>query len=282
VTVIFDSKYVCYVYRFAFSKGMQYLGNPTQIIFGFIREIIRQITNYSPDNLIFCWDSDENVRKAIRPEYKENRTLKPDDDDGSREKAYEQFDLLEREILPYLGFKNIYNYKGYESDDLIASIVINRPDRYLVVSGDEDLFQLLDYCSIYDIRSKSTTTKTLFERQYGIKPSDWVNVKAIAGCHSDNVEGLSGVGEKGMIDYLAGRMKVNQKYLKISDAMLFKNPHFQDNLKLVKLPFSTTPVPPIFDNQCTIQSYMDICNEFGLKSLIEPQGLNQWRKICHK
>ena len=57
--------------------------------------------------------------------------------------GYRQLNEFRMTVLPALGVKNIYIQTGYESDDLIASIVKNNSGNFIIVTNDNDLYQLL-------------------------------------------------------------------------------------------------------------------------------------------
>jgi DNA polymerase-1 len=277
--LIIDSNYVCHVYKHALSRGLEYHGNATEIIFGFVKETINQALLQDADNIIFCWDSRENLRTKIRPEYKANRKHKEltEEEKELQSSAYNQFDVLRKEVLPALGFTNIFFQEGYESDDLIASIVLNIRDDYTVISSDEDLYQLLNYCRIYSLGKKQTMTCKMFDRLYEITPTDWINVKAIAGCGTDNVKGAVGVGPKGVIEYLKGNLKIGKKYWQIKN--FFDEDWYKENLRLVKLPFEGTMIPKIQRNKCSLQKYKNVCDWYGFNSLLSDEYLRKWNKI---
>ena len=123
-----------------------------------------------------------------------------EEEEESNRIAYEQFDKLKL-VLPEMGFANVFEEKGYESDDIIASLVVGSDERTVVISSDKDLYQLLNWCNICDIKG-SVYTKNMFIREYKINPSGWKRVKSIAGCNTDNIKGVKGVGEKTAIKYL--------------------------------------------------------------------------------
>jgi DNA polymerase-1 len=277
--LIFDSKYVCYVYKNAFSKGLEYKGSPTSVIFGFLKEVIMQAHDNEAENIIFCWDSQKSVRKKVRAEYKHKDPPKLSDEAKELEwLAFCQFDEIRKIVLPGLGFSNIFLQEGYEADDLIASVVKSKPEDYTVISGDEDLYQLLDHCRVHSIKKRATMTPKIFGMQYKITPDQWVDVKAVAGCSGDNVKGLSGVGEKGVIAYFDGSLKTGEKYHKIKNA--FDEEWYLENLKLVKLPFEGTMVPVISSNTCTIDKYVELCKEYGFTSLLTNDSVRKWKRIC--
>ncbi|MFH1547636.1 MAG: hypothetical protein ABIC57_04060, partial [bacterium] len=94
-----------------------------------------------------------------------------------------------------------------------------------------DLFQLLDYCTLYNISTKTLTTKEEFERNYSISSRKWHLVKTIAGCSSDNVSGAKGVGEKTAIKYLNNELKAGVKFNTICD--MYLGEMFQTELKAI-------------------------------------------------
>ena len=211
ITVVIDANYLCYVNRFALSQGLSYRGHHTEIIFGFLRHINELARHFETKKFIFCWDARKSLRREIYPEYKTNRRVNQTEEENELDQiAYVQFNEIKDNVLPKIGFTNIFYREGYEADDIIASIVKNNPDRYIVVASDTDLFQLLDYCSLYNIVKKSTTTKIIFEREHEISPDKWHLVKAIAGCGTDNVFGVQGVGEKTAIKFISGLLKTGK------------------------------------------------------------------------
>lgn len=279
--IIFDCNYVCYVYKFALSKGMNYRGSSTEIIFGFMKNMISQLTQNDAKNALFCWDGKESLRKSMFSEYKASRHSKDQspEEKASSALAYQQFDEIRKVVLPALGMKNIFFQEGYESDDLIASVVLNIPGEYTVVSSDEDLYQLLDHCRIHSITKKSTINKQIFQRQYGIPPSQWATVKAVAGCSSDNVKGVAGIGEKSVVDFLTGRLQKGNKYIKIKNA-LADEVFYNLNMSLVKLPLTGTMVPEVGKNKCSVETYLDVCEEYGFDSMASKEAIVKWEKVC--
>lgn len=280
MAVIIDCNYLCYVNRSILSVGLSYKGSPTEIIYGFLRSLFSLSNQFKTNQFIFCWDSRESLRKKIYPDYKSNRhkDLTEEEKESNRQ-AYIQFDKIKK-LLPEMGFNNVFEQVGYESDDIIASLV--KPstngniiiDHPVVVSSDKDLYQLLDWCSIYNITKKETYTKDLFVREYGIQPFRWKKIKSIAGCGSDNVKGLEGVGERTVIRYLKGELKEETKtWQRIStyDSDLTK--------KLVSLPFEGCIdfKEKIRKDDCTPDKFRKVFEEYNCKSLLE--SLDKWEAM---
>jgi len=279
ITIIIDANYLCYVNRFALSQGLSYRGNHTEIIFGFLRHVNELARHFGTKIFIFCWDSHKSLRKEIYPEYKANRRVNQTEEENELDQiAYTQFNEIKDIILSKIGFNNIFYKEGYESDDIIASVVKNQPGRYIVVASDNDLFQLLDYCSLYNIVKKSLTTKIIFEREHKISPDKWYLVKAIAGCGADNVSGVQGVGEKTAIKFISGLLKTGKILSRIESPDGVEI--FQRNSKLVTLPFDGTGTFEINNNEQFIEKDFEmVCEEYGFESLLSPRYLQTWIKL---
>ena len=278
ITVVIDSQYLCYVNKFAMSKGLSYKGKNTEIIFGFLRHINELARKFETNKFIFCWDSRSSLRKQIYPEYKANRRVDQSEEDKELDQmAYQQFNELKDIVLPKFGFKNIFYKNGYESDDIIAWIVKENPGRYIVVASDNDLFQLLDYCTLYNISAKSLTTKEEFERIHGVSSRKWHLIKAIAGCSSDNVHGAKGVGEKTAIKFLNNELKSGSKFNAVTDVYLKEI--FKRNMRLVKLPFENIGEFTInHQENFNEKNFVEICEHYGIESFLSPKYFQSWIK----
>lgn len=281
--IIVDSNYVCYVHRFALSAGLSYKGGRTEIIYGFLKTVLDIAERYDTNSFAFAWDSPNKYskRKALYPEYKQQREdAKADFSEEELEQdriAYMQFSLLRKEILPEIGFQNVFRKKGYESDDIIASIVYteNSKRRCTVISGDEDLYQLLKYCSIYNIKKHETMTDKVFTRIYGITPPQWISVKQLGGCKSDNVKGIPKIGQGRAIAYLRGELGDAYRTRIEAD----KNKTFLRNLPLVQLPFEGTGQYEIEKDRLRLSDFKYVCRRYGLKSFLRKENLKRWVSI---
>lgn len=271
--LIIDSNYVCYVSKFAFSQGLTFRGNETSIVYGFLKQLLTLAEQFKDNNFVFCWDSRESLRRKIYPEYKANRKDNLTEEQKEENQiAYTQFEEIKTKVLPCLGFNNNFFQDGYESDDIIAAILQDFPgDVPVVVSSDKDLYQLLDRCSIYNITKKELYTKELFVREFGIRPSRWATVKAIAGCVTDNVKGAEKVGEKTAIKYLKGELKST---LKTYDSIV--NFDSSTNKTLVTLPFQGTIKPSLKINSFSKEKFIYVFQEYGFQSFIT--NFNKWEK----
>jgi 5'-3' exonuclease len=277
MNIIIDCNYIAYTCRFALSEGLTYRGNRTEIIFGFLKEILSLSEHFNSDDFFFCWDSRESERKKLYPSYKANR--RPDDRPQEEKEldaiAYKQFDEIRTKVLPDLGFKNIYMLEGYESDDLMAILSKQLPGPNIVVSNDKDMYQILSYCSLYSVSKKQLTTKVEFERTFKIKPEEWAEVKALAGCSGDNVEGIPGVGEKTAIKYLKGELNKGKVFTKIEESKDI----IDRNRVLVSLPFKDMPLPVYKKNRLLARTFLGVFSTYGLLSMSQGILWSKWTKF---
>lgn len=260
--IIIDSNNLCYAAYFK-TAHLSYGDKRTGIIFGFLMQlytIARKFKDNRP--LVFAWDSRKKLRKALLPTYKGSRKSKLTKED------YAQFKALREKVLPELGFKNNFLSTGYEADDVIASICLLYSGEKVIVSSDTDLYQLLDKDTMmFKSQSKQTYTARMFEKDYDIEPKMWALVKGIAGCSTDEVPGMKGVGEKTAIKFL-NRQKVQKRFNE-----MFKNGEelVRRNLRLVALPFDGDVIPykVKFDEQLSLKGFYNICEGYGFRNILK-------------
>ena len=170
-------------------------GTPTGAIYGTIKMIISLLAMFNPDVIIFFTDySRKSFRTDLYPEYKGNRS-------ETDPNLKTQFALMEL-ICEKAGMLCVKK-ENYEADDLIgtyANLYKQQGDEVLIVSGDKDLFQLVDekthlvYSSTKDGFVEFDEQKC-FEK-FGLTPSQIIDLKAICGDSADNYKGIAGIGEK--------------------------------------------------------------------------------------
>jgi len=246
--------------------GLKYKQQPTGAIYGVLQDVYYLAQQFGPE-FTFCFDSSKSQRKLLNADYKASREVNCD-----KRSIMSQLELLRTEILPQMGLINCFRQVGREGDDLIAAIVSSQSHNDpIVVSGDQDLYQLLDFCSIYEPAKRSLYTKKAFIVEYGTMPSDWSRVKAIAGCTSDDVQGVPRVGTKTAIKYLNNELK--------ETTIAYKNiqEHSEliaSNMALVSLPFPGTivykPKPCSFNKD----AFEAVCRQYGLASFLS--NIDTW------
>lgn len=197
------------------------------------------------DTLIFCFDGGYEYRKRIDPSYKqprkEARLQAPEDEQELRQILFDQIASFREVHLPMIGARNIFWHKGFEADDLIASCVNNLPNakKVYIVSNDEDLYQMIEASRVvvYRPTSKTIVNEEDFRRQFSeMPPCLYASAKAWAGCASDNVVGLKGIGMMKAAKFLMG--KGNPAFREQFTSQIET---YNKNIQLTKLPAPDTP-----------------------------------------
>jgi 5'-3' exonuclease len=282
--LLIDANALCYRSMFTM-QGLSYKEMETGIIYGFLNQIIALTKKFKTQDLCFAWDSRKSVRKRIYPQYKENRAGLSPDTKILKEISFPQFDLLRREIIPQIGWKNNWLFPGYESDDILALLVKRfKETQFTIVSSDHDFYQLLDRCDIYDPAKKKIKNKAFLFEEYAIMRSkQYAYALAIAGCTTDNVKGISGVGMATALKYIVnqgGGMKerLYKKIVSKEGQQIIRR-----NLQLVTLPFPGWN-PGIIDLQFgkgSLSGFQDVCQRFNLLSFINTDRFLDWKKILN-
>jgi DNA polymerase I len=267
--LLIDSHYLCWRAHRT-TGGLSHKGSITGIIYGFLRDIVTLKDLHNTQRFVFCFDSPRKdlLRRNDYPEYKAKRDVKEVDDKLFREVG-RQIQEIRKHILPELGFKNIFWEKGYEADDLIASVcqTLDLNHDAVIVGADKDLYQLLGpkVCIYNPTQAKAITEKS-FTEKYGVTPSQWVDVKAIAGCGTDNVPGIRGVGEVTAAKFINGKLSPQSAAFK---AIVKGNTCWRENRRLVALPYEGTPVYQLQKDHIDFEAWDKVCKRLGIKSLTD-------------
>ncbi|HEY5188177.1 MAG TPA: DNA polymerase I [Solirubrobacteraceae bacterium] len=178
-------------------------GVPTNAIFGFASMLVKILTDYGPKATVVVWDAGSSGRKEVYPEYKAQRSSRPD-------LLKEQWPHL-APLVDAFGYRNL-KVEGYEADDVIASIAerakqADPPVEVMVVTGDRDAYQLVDDRVKIMTTSRGITDTKVYDRdgvidRYGIPPELVPDFIGLKGDTSDNIPGVPGIGDKTAADLL--------------------------------------------------------------------------------
>jgi DNA polymerase-1 len=168
-------------------------GEPTKATYVFTQWLLNLLEKRKPHYLAMTIDmGDEHVfRKEIFPDYKAHREAPPAD-----------FLPQAERILKIVGDVGIpiFAKKGFEADDLIATMVYQLRDKgfdTVIVSKDKDLRQLLDASTrLYDVQNDVFMDVARMQTELGYTPRQAIDVQTLMGDSIDNVPGIPGVGEK--------------------------------------------------------------------------------------
>ena len=182
-------------------------GTPINAVRGLLDMIARLVTDYKPTHLVACWDDDWRPawRVNLIPSYKEHRMTRADADGVDVEEVppglVAQVPRI-REILAALDVA-VVGAKEHEADDVIGSLAAQSDTPVDVITGDRDLFQLIDdgrdVRVIYTARGMSrleVLTDASVVAKYKVLPGQYADFAALRGDTSDGLPGVAGIGDK--------------------------------------------------------------------------------------
>jgi 5'-3' exonuclease len=182
-------------------------GTPVNAVRGLLDFIARLVGDYGPSHLACCWDNDwrPGWRVDLIPSYKQHRVLA--DVPGGVDVEITPDPLVLQvpiivDVLEALGIA-IVGADGYEADDVIGTLSARAEMPVDIVTGDRDLFQLVDdarqvrvlYTARGVGRHEQVTDETVV-RKYGVLPEQYADFATLRGDTSDGLPGVAGVGEK--------------------------------------------------------------------------------------
>ncbi|NQJ50707.1 DNA polymerase I [Streptococcus suis] len=173
-------------------------GLHTNAIYGFNLMLDHMMKRIEPTHILVAFDAGKTTfRTEMYADYKAGRAKTPDE-------FREQFPFI-RQMLDAMGVKH-YELDQYEADDIIGTLdkMAERteiPFDVTIVSGDKDLIQLTDENTVVEISKKGVAEFEEFTPAYlmekmGITPTQFIDLKALMGDKSDNILGVTKIGEK--------------------------------------------------------------------------------------
>ncbi len=182
-------------------------GMPVNAVRGLLDVIAYLIRGYRPERLVACLDTDWRpaFRVAAIPSYKAHR-LGPDGEEQVPEALIPQVAVIEQ-LLDAVGIARL-GAAGYEADDVIGTVATRAQGSVDIVTGDRDLFQLVDDARgvrvLYPARRSARPRGKSFEAideaaitaRYGIPGRAYPDFALLRGDPSDGLPGAPGIGEK--------------------------------------------------------------------------------------
>lgn len=172
-------------------------GLHTNAIYGFHLMLNHLLERVQPTHALVAFDAGKTTfRTEMFTDYKAGRAKTP-------EEFREQLPYI-RDMLKGLGIR-FYDLENYEADDIIGTFdkLAENEDEYevTIVSGDKDLIQLADNNTVVEISKKGVAEFEEFTPAYlmekmGITPKQFIDLKALMGDKSDNIPGVTKIGEK--------------------------------------------------------------------------------------
>ncbi len=182
-------------------------GEMVNAVYGFFSVFLKVTKELQPDYIVAAFDAPGPTQRHEKfKAYKAKRVKAPDE-------LYAQIPLV-KDALQNLGIPT-YEKQGLEADDCIGTIARLARSRQvypaleiIIVSGDQDAFQLVnEKTKVYTMRKGMQDTvlydeKAVEKKFGGLKPAQLIDYKALRGDPSDNIPGVTGIGEKTAIELL--------------------------------------------------------------------------------
>jgi len=201
---VIDGKSVFYRGYYAMPNLSTGDGVPTGGVFGFATMALELIKKLKPDYVCVAWDKPKtNIRKRLEiyPEYKAGRKAAPPD-------FYTQIPIL-HDLLDAFNWP-LYELDDYEADDIMGTLAVLAEKaglETLLITSDLDMLQLINHrVKVYALKRGFSNIEEFhpesFEAKYGLKATQFLDLKSLKGDSSDNIPGVPGVGEKTAIELL--------------------------------------------------------------------------------
>jgi 5'-3' exonuclease len=177
-------------------------GRPINAVRGFLDMTARLVVAHSPDRLVACWDDDWRpaFRVAALPSYKAHRVAEEGGEEVPDELGPQVPVLVE--VLAAAGLARV-GAPGYEADDVIGTLATRARGPVDVVTGDRDLFQLVDddrgvrvLYTNRGINDLEFVDEAAVAAKYGIPGRAYADFAVLRGDPSDGLPGVAGVGAK--------------------------------------------------------------------------------------
>ncbi|WP_202551097.1 5'-3' exonuclease [Streptomyces sp. SID8352] len=189
-------------------------GTPVNAVRGLLDFIDRLVRDHRPDRLVACMDADwrPGWRVELIPSYKAHRVAEerpggPDEEEVP-DTLTPQVPVIEA-VLDALGIARV-GVPEYEADDVIGTYTAQARGPVDIVTGDRDLYQLVDDARgvrvLYPLKGVGTlqlTDESVLREKYGVDGRGYVDLALLRGDPSDGLPGVPGIGEKTAAKLLA-------------------------------------------------------------------------------
>ena len=170
-------------------------GRPTNAIYGLASMMVKIVVEHKPAGVVVAWDAGMSGREKTYDLYKAHRPSRPD-------LLAEQWPHL-MPLVDAFGYTNV-KVAGYEADDVIGTLARRARDQgipVMVVSGDRDVYQLVEDGIRVMTTSRGVTDTKIYDREgvierYGVPPELVTDLIGLKGDTSDNIPGVPGIGDK--------------------------------------------------------------------------------------
>jgi 5'-3' exonuclease len=182
-------------------------GTPVNAVRGLLDFIARLVQDHRPDDLVACMDADwrPGWRVELIPSYKAHRVAEAHaqgpDEEETPDTLAPQVPVIEA-VLDALGIARV-GVADYEADDVIGTLAGRAAGPVDIVTGDRDLYQLVDDARgvrvLYPVKgvaSLQLVDEAALREKYGTDGPGYLDLALLRGDPSDGLPGVPGIGEK--------------------------------------------------------------------------------------
>ena len=167
-------------------------GLPTNATYVFTNMLLKLLSEKAPQYMLMAFDAKgPTFRHKMYPAYKANRPPMPGN-------LIVQIPYIKK-VVEAMNIASL-ELSGYEADDIIgtvARVAQEKGFRVIIVTGDKDFKQLVSSkTTIWDPMKDRAIDYNGLKDDFGLEPSQWIEVMGLAGDTSDNIPGVPGIGEK--------------------------------------------------------------------------------------
>lgn len=278
--VVIDGKSVFYRGYYAMPNLSAPDGTPTGGVYGFGVMALEVVKKMNPDFVCVAWDKPKtNIRrrKKIYPDYKANRKPAPPD-------FYVQIPIL-REMLKAFSWP-LYEIDDHEADDIMGTFAVQADKKgfeTVLITSDKDVLQLVSPTTNVALLKKGLTNVETFDdkklkKETGLTTEQFIDYKSLRGDPSDNLPGVTGVGEKTALSLIADYGSLDGVYDHLNDiksAVRSKLEKDKDMAYLTKkLVLLDTQVPLKLDfkkaaiENLDAKAVVDVFKKYNFKTLL--------------
>ena len=188
------------------SKGL-----PTNAVYAYIQMLLKIIAEEKPSHIMVAFDKGKTFRHESYDDYKGGRNETP-------KELKEQIPYAKK-VTRAMGI-TVEEIENYEADDIIGTYSKKIDEEVLVVSSDRDLLQLISpnvRMKLLKMKDYVYYNEKSFYEDYGIKPIEIIDLKALMGDSSDNIKGVAGIGEKTALKLIKEYHTIDNLYKNIDD-----------------------------------------------------------------
>ncbi len=281
--LLIDGHSIAYRAFFAVPRLTTISGQPTNALYGFMNMFLSILQKETPDFVCVAFDLPSPThRHLMYPEYKANREKSPEEFRG-------QLPII-KEVLTALGVQ-ILEKEGFEADDVLGTLAKMSKELLpntlsYILTGDRDVLQLVDNRTQIIITKKGISDLLVLDAQgvykeYSLRPDQIVDYKALRGDPSDNIPGVSGIGEKTALQLITQFDNLDNIYSnieKVTPIRIREKLIIEKDLAYLSKKLATihTDVPMNFkfiEHKLELNNISDVLEKYELHNIVKKFGL---------